>query len=129
MANFLFKSSGERGHWGEAEAAKYLREKGYVLLASNYKTRFGELDIVAEKNGIVVVVEVKTRSAYDFARGLEAVSPSKIRKMKSATLSFIASRNDDRPVRFDVIEILAGEYRDDPPREIIHHENVYMDMG
>ena len=128
MGRFLFKSSAERGRWGEQEAAKFLRGKGYNLLAAGYRTRHGELDIVCEKNGIVVVVEVKTRSAYDFARGIDAVSIHKINRMKSAAMAYLAAKNDDRPLRFDVIEVLAGEFRDDPPRELIHHENVYMDM-
>ena len=129
MGNFLFKSSAERGKWGEQEAAKYLRKEGYALLAAGYRTRHGELDIIAEKDGIIVVVEVKTRSAFDFARGIDAVSPHKIRRMKSAAMAYISSRNDDRPLRFDVIEILAGEFRDDPPKEMNHYKNVYIDMG
>ena len=128
MGKFLFKSSAERGKWGEQEAAKYLRKEGYLLLAAGYRTRHGELDIIAEKDGIIVVVEVKTRSAFDFARGIDAVSPHKIRRMKSAAMAFISSRNDDRPLRFDVIEILAGEFRDDPPKELNHYKNVYIDM-
>lgn len=128
MGKFLFKSSAERGKWGEQEAAKYLRKEGYVLLSAGYRTRHGELDIIAEKDGIIVVVEVKTRSAFDFARGIDAVSPHKIRRMKSAAMAFISSRNDDRPLRFDVIEILAGEFRDDPPKELNHYKNVYIDM-
>ena len=128
MGKFLFKSSAERGRWGEQEAAKYLRAKGYLLLSAGYRTRHGELDIVAEKDGMIVVVEVKTRSAYDFARGIDAVSPHKIRRMKSAALAYISMKNDDRPVRFDVIEILAGEYRDDPPKELNHYKDVYTDM-
>ena len=128
MGKFLFKSSAERGKWGEQEAAKYLRKEGYVLLSAGYRTRHGELDIIAEKDGIIVVVEVKTRSAFDFARGIDAVSPHKIRRMKSAAMAYISSRNDDRPLRFDVIEILAGEFRDDPPKELNHYKNVYIDM-
>ena len=128
MGKFLFKSSAERGKWGEQEAAKYLRKEGYILLAAGYRTRHGELDIIAEKDGIIVVVEVKTRSAFDFARGIDAVSPHKIRRMKSAAMAFIASRKDDRPLRFDVIEILAGEFRDDSPKELNHYKNVYIDM-
>ena len=128
MGKFLFKSSAERGKWGEQEAAKYLRKEGYTLLAAGYRTRHGELDIIAEKDGVIVVVEVKTRSAFDFARGVDAVSYHKIRRMKSSAMAYIAARNDDRPLRFDVIEILAGEFRDDPPKEMNHFKNVYIDM-
>lgn len=124
----MFKNSGERGRWGEQESAKYLRKKGYAILAAGYRTRHGELDLIAEKDGILVIVEVKTRSAYDFARGIDAVSPHKIKRMKAAAMAYIASRNDDRPVRFDVIEVLAGEYRDEPPKELTHYENVYTDI-
>ena len=129
MGKFPFKSSAERGRWGEQETAKFLRKKGYVMLAHSFRTRHGELDLVAEKDGMIVVVEVKTRSAYDFARGIDAVSPHKIRRMKSAAMAYISEKNDDRPLRFDVVEILAGEFRDDPPKELIHYENVYTDFG
>ncbi|MDD6261694.1 MAG: YraN family protein [Clostridiales bacterium] len=129
MGRFRFKNAAERGRWGEQEAAKYLRKNGYMLLAAGYRTRHGELDLVAEKDGLIAVVEVKTRSGYDFARGIDAVSPQKMERLKAASLAFLASRNDDRPVRFDVIEILAGEFRDDPPKELIHHKNVYTDIG
>lgn len=128
MGRFKFKSSAERGRWGEQEAAKFLRKKGYALLAAGYRTRHGELDLVAEKDGVVVVVEVKTRSAYDFARGIDAVSERKLERMKSAALAFLSLREDDRPVRFDVVEILSGEFRDEPPKELIHYENVYTDF-
>ena len=129
MGKFYFKSAAERGKWGEQEAAKYLRKEGYTLLSAGYRTRHGELDIVCEKDGIVVIVEVKTRSAYEFARGIDAVSYHKINRMKAAASAYLAQKNDDRPIRFDVIEILAGEYRDDPPKELMHYKNVYMDMG
>ncbi|MBE6937206.1 MAG: YraN family protein [Ruminococcaceae bacterium] len=129
MGKILFKNSGERGRWGEQEAAKFLRKKGWTLLAAGYRTRHGELDLICEHRGTVIIVEVKTRSAYDFARGIDAVSPHKINRMKAAALAYLASRSDDRPVRFDVIEVLAGDYRDEPPKEITHHENVYTDFG
>lgn len=128
MGKFVFKSSAERGKWGEQEAAKFLRKEGYTLLAAGYRTRHGELDIVAEKDGIIVVCEVKTRSCYDFARGIDAVSPHKIRRMQAAAIAFVAQHKDDRPLRFDVIEILAGEFRDDPPKELNHYKNVYINM-
>ena len=116
------------GDKGERKVAKMYQFKGYKIIARNFSCKYGELDIVAEKDGMIVVVEVKTRSAYDFARGIDAVSPHKIRRMKSAALAYISMKNDDRPVRFDVIEILAGEYRDDPPKELNHYKDVYTDM-
>ena len=50
------------GAWGEVLAARYLRDRSYPILAANYRTRFGEIDIVSEENGILLFVEVKTRT-------------------------------------------------------------------
>ena len=129
MGKIPFSGPAERGRWGEQQAALYLRGRGYRLLAAGFKTRLGELDLVAEKDGVVAVVEVKTRSGYCFARGVEAVSPRKLARMKAAAAEFMAARNDPRPVRFDVAEILAGDCRDDPPRELNYYENVYTELA
>ena len=73
------------GNRGEAEVARYLRKKGYTLLASQWRCRFGELDLVArDRRGIVCFVEVKLRS--DTAHGLprEAVDRRKQERLRTA---------------------------------------------
>ena len=66
MANLL-------GPWGEAQAADYLRRKGYTLVAANYRCRFGEIDLIVRNRRYLVFVEVKLRKSAGFAQAREFV--------------------------------------------------------
>lgn len=95
----------ETGDFGEAVCARYLRKKGYTLRASQWRCRFGEIDIVAEKGGMLCVVEVKLRS--NLSRGLprEAVNWRKRQRLRSAAACYLSTYEIDLPVRFDVAEV------------------------
>ena len=98
------------GRAGEVKAAEFLKKKGYKILTKNYKTHIGEIDIIAEDNGTVVFVEVKTRVDDAFGVPSEAVTEKKIRKYeKVATEYLIRERSLDVLCRFDVIEIENGQ--------------------
>jgi putative endonuclease len=94
------------GQKGEQLAREFLLKHKYELLAANYSTRQGELDIVARKGDELVFVEVKTRVSEKFGAAAEAVTRTKRRRVMSAALSYI---KDERPAfksyRFDVIEV------------------------
>lgn len=111
-----------RGSKGEAIAADYLRKKGYKILSMNYFCRFGEIDIIAEKNGVVAFTEVKLRKNKKFAAAREFVTKSKQERIIKTAMIYISSLNAE-PVnsRFDVIEI----YCDDEITEINHIENSF----
>lgn len=96
----------ELGKSGEDLAAQLLEEHGYEILARRYRTRYGEIDIVARENGTVVFVEVKARTTGEFGRAAEAITPWKQRRLVSMATDFLA-RNQltDRPCRFDVVAI------------------------
>ena len=96
------------GREGEAEAARYLRKKGYKIVGQNYFCRFGEVDIIAEANGCVVFVEVKLRRNAEFAEAREFVTASKQEKIKKAASIWLAANETDLQPRFDVIEIYTG---------------------
>lgn len=100
------------GRWGEGLAADYLRRRGYRLLACNYRCRFGEIDIIAEKRGCVVFCEVKTRQDDRFAQAMEFVDSHKQRRLRATAEFWLAQQERDWPVRFDVIEIYAPEGSD-----------------
>ena len=94
------------GNRGEAEVARYLRKKGYTLLASQWRCRFGELDLVARsRRGVICVVEVKLRS--DGAIGLprEFVDLHKRERLRRTALAYLAQHELDAPARFDVAEV------------------------
>ncbi len=107
------------GAQGEELACRHLEANGYTIVARNMHSRYGEIDIIAEKNGCYVFVEVKTRSSERFARPSDAVSPAKRMKLiKTAALWLSEDKRDEYPARFDVIEVLPG-LSDNIPR--IHH--------
>ena len=106
------------GTIGEIDAEKYLKDKGYAIVATNYKNRLGEIDIVAKDKNVLVFVEVKRRATLAFGRPCEAVDERKQHKIrKTAELYLVTTKNYYADVRFDVIEIL-GE-------EINHIENAF----
>lgn len=114
------------GGWGESMAARFLRKKGYEIAAANYRCRFGEIDLIAQKGDIVAFVEVKTRKNADFARPAEAVTPAKMKKIVSTALLWLQSHKCEKQPRFDVIEVYIGETLTKPPKKIEHLENVYI---
>ncbi len=109
------------GLWGEEQALKYLKKKGYKLLQSRYRTRLGEIDLIMRRREVVVFVEVKLRSNAMSAAPRDYVTASKQHKLKSAAMEWMAQNGGDIPVRFDVIEI---DMRDGKAC-ITHIENAF----
>ena len=97
------------GKWGEACAAEYLRKKKYKLIGANYYTRFGEIDLIAEKKGIIAFIEVKLRKNSNFAAAREFVSVSKQNKIRASAELWLAANATKLQPRFDVIEIYAPD--------------------
>lgn len=94
-------------------AADYLRDKGYRILKQNYRTRQGEIDIVAAFGSILVFVEVKHRSSTICGYPEEAVTPAKCRRISKTALQYLSytGKSLDTPVRFDVISIINNNIR------------------
>ena len=111
------------GVWGEVYAARYLRDNGYKILTANYVCRFGELDVVAEKGGVVSVVEVKTRNLTADVSPMEAVDAGKQERLKSATKHLMAALKIKSEMRFDVCEILVDD--SDKLHSINYIENAF----
>lgn len=96
------------GNRGEAEVARYLRKKGYTLLASQWRCRFGELDLVAKsKKGVICFVEVKLRSTDSIALPREFVDHRKQERLRTAAAQYLSTHDIDAPARFDVAEVYA----------------------
>lgn len=93
------------GTWGEAEVARYLRRRGYQLLAHSYRCRFGEIDLIARKDGILCFVEVKTRTNLSCGLPREFVTPQKQARLRKTAACYLMSRELDCPARFDVAEV------------------------
>ena len=98
------------GQMGENLACEELRRRGYEILATSYRTRFGEIDIIALHEGVTVFIEVKTRRDDDFGGGVEAVTPWKQRRIARMAVEFIRTQQlPTTPCRFDVVVVDAGK--------------------
>ena len=95
------------GKAGEELALTFLQGRGYKILARNYRKPFGEVDIIADDDGTLVFVEVKTRAGTGFGPPFEAVTQRKQMQMSKVALEYIGRHGmTDRPARFDVVGIL-----------------------
>lgn len=110
------------GKLGERRAATYLASKGYAIWDTNWISGKNELDIVAEKDGMLIVVEVKSRSTTYFEHPKDAITAAKIRRIVEATNDYLIKKSLDMEVRFDVISVLP--YGND--FEIEHIEDAFL---
>jgi len=117
--------SRQRGKWGEDIALKYLNNKGYTTVATGFRSRFGEIDIIAKNNECLTFVEVKTRKSAAFAHAREYVSKNKQRKITATANFWLMKRPTALQPRFDVIEVYAKDGDYTKPPEIIHIENAF----
>ena len=106
------------GRTGESRAASFLKKNKYKIIAKNYETKIGEIDIIAIKDGFYIFIEVKTRVNDKFGRPCEAVNFTKQKKYHYVATQFLNEMGlVDVPCRFDIIEIT--------PQEINHIENAF----
>ena len=113
------------GAWGEAIAAKYLQSKRYKIVAMNYRSRFGELDIVAQNRKYLVFVEVKTRKSARFAAAAEFVDTYKQERLRTTAELFLSENPTKLQPRFDVIEIYAPDGAQTQNPIINHLEDAF----
>lgn len=112
----------ELGNAGELEAQCYLRSKGYLIRHVKWVTGKLELDIVAEKDECLVIVEVKTRSTDTFEAPEEAITARKIRNIVYAADDYIQKFNWQGETRFDVISVIP----EGPEFRIDHIEDAFL---
>ncbi|MDO9347866.1 MAG: YraN family protein [Anaerolineales bacterium] len=110
------------GRWGEAVAADYLINKGFRLLTTNARTPYGEIDLICQREGQIVFVEVKTRTSHTFGYPEDSVTPRKQAHMLAAAEHYLQEHELDDDWQFDVIAV-EGSPGDQSPR-ITHFENV-----
>ena len=106
----MFSFLRRQGDKAEERAAKYLQDNGYKIIKRNYLCPLGEVDIIAQKEGALVFVEVKQRATAAFGGPMAAVTKSKQHKISLTAAEFIkekALKFDS--IRFDVICITGGE--------------------
>lgn len=103
-------SNQAQGHKGEEAAVRLLEQSGYRIIARNYRTRLGEIDIIAKDGGTVCFIEVKSRSSDRFGTPQEALSAAKQRKIAQVALLFLKKNGLlESAARFDVVSVLFGQ--------------------
>lgn len=112
----------ELGILGEKIAREYLQGKGYKIMDYNWRFLKDELDIIAEHDDTLVVIEVKTRSSWQYGEPHEAVTPKKQKFIVRAADAYVLEKEIDKEVRFDVISIvMAGN----DVSELTHIEDAF----
>ncbi len=108
------------GGWGESIARRHLEAKGYAIEAVNWRCRVGEIDLVARDGPTLVFVEVKTRTSDRFGGPEEAVTSSKLDRMKRAAWAYLAVHGSlDVDWRIDVVAIDCS-----PGRKVLRLEHL-----
>lgn len=116
------KQTYETGLQGEKEAEEYLCRKGMICLERRFRNRCGEIDLIMMDQEVIVFVEVKTRRTGPPGNGLMSVNPGKQKRIaRSAALYLMNTRQMNRPVRFDVVEV--------NPEQTIHIVNAFQPGG
>lgn len=110
------------GKKGEIIAREYLKNNNYSILAQNFCKDKKEIDIIAEKNGLLIIVEVKTRSSHQFGFPEEAVSLEKEENIKEVAEEYQFQNPKYKEMRFDIISITIK--RNEKP-EIVHFKDAF----
>lgn len=114
-----------KGQRGERWAAKYLRCKGFHVVAANWRCRFGEIDLIAADSAFLCFVEVKLRRSAAYGSAGAYVDRRKQNRLRTAAELYLAGHPTDLQPRFDVIEIYAPQGENTVHPEIIHLENAF----
>lgn len=115
----------KNGMLGERFAADYLKAQGYRILATNFRTRFGEIDIIAQIGEILAFVEVKTRAASALGTPAEAVTAAKQKKLITAALQYMQAYPGDLQPRFDVVAIVTASKNDFSVVDVMHLTDAF----
>jgi putative endonuclease len=110
---FLAHPTPAQSAGGEAEerAAAYLAERGLAIVARNFRTRLGEIDLIAREDETLVFVEVRLRRSGSFGGALESITPAKQRRIRAAAAQYLQRLGREPRCRFDVVALDGGEPR------------------
>ncbi len=114
------------GAWGESLAAAYLQKKKYKILASGYRCRFGEIDLIVADKKYLVFVEVKLRKTNRFADAKDFVDYHKQNRLRTTAELYLSQNPTELLTRFDVIEIYAPQGIETEKPEIHHLEDAFV---
>ncbi len=110
------------GRRGEEIARKYLKDKGYKIIEQNYKTKYGEIDLVAKQKNELVLVEVRTKIGKNFGAPEDTINNKKKRKLRNNALAYARTAKWPGHVRVDAICIILK--KDYLVERLNHYENI-----
>ena len=110
------------GEKGENLAVEFLQKKGYQILDRNWRFKKAEVDIIAQKEDILVIVEVKTRTSNYFGNPQDFINQKKVQLLVEAANEYVISKDLDVEVRFDIIAILKNKQEFD----LEHLEDAFL---
>lgn len=114
----------EIGKIGEDFALKYFKKKGFEICERNYKTNFGEVDLIVRKENLLVFVEVKARKSLEFGEPIEAVNVRKQEKIRFiANYYLLRKKMRDYQIRFDIFSIILD--KDNKIKSFEHISNAF----
>ena len=116
----------ENGAWGEKIAASYLKRRFFRIIETGYRSRFGEIDIIAQKGRYLIFVEVKLRKSDRYGEAKEFVDSKKQARLISTASMYLSEHPTDLQPRFDVIEIYAPQGADTLKPAINHLEDAFQ---
>lgn len=114
------------GAWGEALAAQFLQKKRFRLIATGYRCRFGEIDLILCNKEYLIFVEVKLRKSDHFAQAREYVDFRKRNRLRSTAEMYLAENPTHLQPRFDVVEIYAPQGTKTENPVINHLEDAFQ---
>ena len=114
-----------KGAAGEVLAARFLRDAGYTLVGANYRSRFGEIDIIAEDDEYIAFVEVKTRGEDALYAPREAVTAQKQERIRKTALLYLQNHPTPLQPRFDVIEVVTKPGKAVSALRLEHLQNAF----
>ena len=99
------QSNTQKGKCGEEIAAEFFEKQGIKIIAKNYRTKFGEIDLIGFDKSTIIFIEVKLRSNDNFGSPVEAVTQAKLKRIYNSALWYISEHKSNYDYRFDVIAI------------------------
>ena len=112
----------QTGRLGEKLAREYLKKKGYKILEQNYRTRYGEIDLVVQKKDVLVFVEVRCKGGEQFGTPEETLNWKKLQKVKTNATAYVARSKWNKLYRVDGICIVLNENHG--VQRLEHYENI-----
>ncbi len=118
-------TSRDSGNWGEAQVAEYLRSRGCRIISSQYRCRYGEIDLIARDGPVLCFVEVKLRRETEHGLPREFVTAAKQRRLRTTAEYYLATHDPDAICRFDVAEVYTDGAHTPEHTRIEYIENAF----